>query len=249
MTTRGATRASPLSSFSRALLDLFYPPHCVSCGAMGAFICAECETGMVRAEGQRCGICWAGGEGDPCGRCRYTRPAFRGARSVFVYDTEVLRAYKHDGAVRSAVHALKYRGVSALAPGMARPMADLFMGWGPPIDVIVPVPLFGIRQRTRGYNQSELLAREIGRITGVAVEPGILRRRKATTPQVRQKGYDERVANVEGAFAAGRRSVAGRSVLLVDDVMTTSATINTCARVLLDAGGGPIFALTYARED
>jgi ComF family protein len=203
----------------------------------------------MKAEGLRCRICWAGGEGDPCARCRYVRPAFRAAGSVFVYDAEVLPAYRHDGAVRASVHALKYRGVSALAREMGGAMAAALEAWAPPVEAIVPVPLFGMRQRMRGYNQSALLAREVGRHAGLPVEGRAIVRRRQTPPQVHQPGYDERVANVEGAFAAGRRAPNGRPVLLVDDVMTTTATLNACARVLLDAGSGPVFALTYARED
>ena len=168
---------------------------------------------------------------------------------MFVYDTEVLPVYEHDGAVRAAVHALKYRGISAVAPLMAAPMAELLGLWAPALDVIVPVPLFGMRQRIRGYNQSELLAREIGRATGLRVETRALTRRRATPPQVRQLGLDDRVANMSGAFAAGRRPPDGKNVLLVDDVMTTGATLDACARVLQDAGSGRIFVLTYARED
>jgi ComF family protein len=176
-------------------------------------------------------------------------PAFKAARSTFVYDSEVLPVYEHDAAVRAAVHALKYRGVSSLGRTMAAPMADLFSAWAPPVESIVPVPLFGMRQRLRGYNQSELLAREIGRAAGISVITNVLRRTRATPPQVRQMGYDERMANMAGAFAVSGRRLEGRSVLLVDDVMTTGATLDACARVLLDAGTGPVFALTYARED
>jgi competence protein ComFC len=141
---------------------------------------------MMKAEGLRCRICWAGGEGDPCARCRYVRPAFRAAGSVFVYDAEVLPAYRHDGAVRASVHALKYRGVSALAREMGGAMAAALEAWAPPVEAIVPVPLSGMRQRMRGYNQSALLAREVGRHAGLPVEGRAIVRRRQTPPQVHQ---------------------------------------------------------------
>jgi ComF family protein len=204
---------------------------------------------MQRAEGDRCAVCWIGGGTGRCARCRYSRPAFKSARAVFVYDHETLSAYRHDGAVRAAVHALKYRDLSALAATMAVPMADAFGDWSPPVDVIVPVPLFGMRQRIRGYNQSELLARELGQLAGLPVERRALVRRRATPPQVQQSGLDDRLTNLSGAFGPGRRHMSGRSVLLIDDVMTTGATLHECARVLVDSGSGPVFALTFARED
>jgi len=240
---------SAAARFGAGLLDLLFPRHCVRCGAMGDFICQLCTAGMMLANGERCPICWSGFSGERCPRCPYVRPPFAAARSVFVYDSEAIPAYEHDGAVRSAVHALKYRGVSSLAPAMAAPMADLLLEWAPGIDVIVPVPLFPMRKRVRGYNQSELLAREVSRSTGIAVESKSLVRARATPPQARQVGYHARLANIEDAFAPGTRKVQGSNVLLVDDVMTTGATLGACARVLLDAGAGQVFALTYARED
>jgi competence protein ComFC len=144
---------------------------------------------------------------------------------------------------------LKYRGVSALARTMATAMAEFRAAWSPPADVIVPVPLFGMRRRIRGYNQSELLAREIGRLSGLPVATKALVRRRATPPQVRQPDEESRRSNLDGAFGPGRRAIEGVAVLLVDDVMTTGATLDACARVLLDGGSGPVFALTFARED
>ena len=168
---------------------------------------------------------------------------------MFVYDKEKLAAYRHDGAVRSAVHALKYRGVSAVASVMAAPMAELLVKWSPGVAAIVPVPLFGARGRLRGYNQSELLARGVARLTGLPLEAKVLRRRRATPPQVRQPDEESRRSNLDSAFAADGRRAEGRSFLLIDDVMTTGATLDACARVLMDAGSGAVFALTFARED
>ena len=180
------------------------------------------------------------GAADVCERCRPQPPAFKAARCPFVYA----------GAAREAVHALKYDGVSAIAPAMAEVMAGSLGEWRPPVVALAPVPLAGQRRRSRGYNQSELLARELSRLCGLPVERGLLVRRKASPPQARAAGEADRRANVEGAFAARPASVrpAG-ALLLVDDVMTSGATLDACARALLDAGHGPVYALTFARED
>lgn len=220
-------------------LDLVFPPRCVACGAFGSFLCAACLSATLRAEPPRCPDCWMPSpEGGPCGRCRRQSLAFVAARSTFVYQ----------GAAREAVQALKYRGLSALAGAMARPMAESLREWGPPVRAIVPVPLAGRRRRLRGYNQSQLLGREVSRLTGLPLAPRALVRRRSTPPQAGSADEAARRENVAGAFAPGPAAVEG-GVLLVDDVLTSGATLDACARVLLEAGAGPVFALTFARED
>jgi ComF family protein len=146
------------------------------------------------------------------------------------------------------VHALKFRGVSAVASVMAGFMAQRLIEWSPPVDSIVPVPLAGSRRRERGYNQSELLAKELSRLTDIPLARRALVRPRSASPQYRLNDRDERRRNVTGAFLPGKRVPRG-GVLLVDDVITTGATLNACACVLIEAGAGPVFALTFARED
>jgi ComF family protein len=219
-------------------LDLVFPPRCVSCNAFGAFICDRCRAEMLLADGARCETCWM--PLDPkaaCRRCWAHRPRLNGARSVFVYEA----------AARDAVLALKFRGLSAVAPDMGRGMAEILAGWAPPVTSIVPIPLTGRRKRLRGYNQSELLAKEVSRLTGVPVNRNALARRQQKSPQARSSG-DARWQNVADAFRPGKHVPPG-GVVLIDDVITTGATLNACARVLLNEGAGPVFALTFARED
>jgi ComF family protein len=127
-------------------------------------------------------------------------------------------------------------------------MAKALAEWAPPVDVVVPVPLGWLRRRTRGYNQSALLAREVCRSSGLPLEARALRRARQTPPQAQQADEDARHRNIQGAFALGSRPVGG-SVLLIDDVATTGATLDACARVLLAGGAKAVFALTFARED
>jgi ComF family protein len=193
---------------------------------------------MVRADPPRCEVCWKPEIDDWCDAPDGLRPAFKGTRAAFSYF----------GPARDAVLALKFRGISAIAKTMAVPMAERLVAWDPPVSAIVPVPLASSRRRARGYNQSELFAKEIGRFTGLPVVTNAVVRPHATPPQVGQPDWEARRSNVAAAFAPGRRRIEG-GVLLVDDVITTGATLDACARVLHSAGSGPVFALTFARED
>jgi len=137
--------------------------------------------------------------------------------------------------------------LSAVAPQMASLMAERLLEWSPPVQAIVPVPLGGQRRRLRGYNQSELLAKEISVLTRLPLARRALVRLRPTAPQVHQVDEVSRRRNVASAFGAGPGVPSG--LLLIDDVVTTGATLDTCARVLINDGGGPVFALTFARED
>ena len=240
-----AQRPAALRLLDR-VLDLAFPPRCVSCVRFGPFICDGCLATVARAGPARCSICWMPireptrepPTGGACARCRAVRPSFTAVRSAFVYE----------GAARDAVHALKFRGLSAIAPPMAVLMAEQLVDWSPPVDSIVPVPLAGSRRRQRGYNQSELLAKELSRLTAIPLERRALMRPLSASPQYRLSDRDERRRNVSAAFLPGK-SVPQGSILLVDDVITTGATLDACSRVLIGAGVAWVFALTFARED
>ena len=231
--------SSLLSVAWRRTLDLVFPPRCVGCRSFGSFLCSHCLATTPRAQPPRCPVCWMPGAGDVCGRCRSQPFAFGAARCPFVYD----------GAAREAVHALKYRGVSAVAEVMARAMAECLEEWAPQAAALVPVPLTGGRRRSRGYNQSEMLARELSRLSGLPVATGVLVRRRGAPPQARAVDEAARRANVADAFAVRQRDPLAGPLLLVDDVMTSGATLDACARTLRRAGHGPVYALTFARED
>lgn len=236
-------RSGPVGArFWQSALDLVFPPRCVACEEFGALLCEHCEAIMSPAVPPRCEVCWMphriGQAEEDCHRCQVDRPAFKEVRSAFVYE----------GASRDAVLALKYKGLSSIAPLMGADMARRFTAWSPPIDTVVPVPLATSRRRQRGYDQADLLAREVARLAGLEYEPRAVTRRKATPPQTQQADADARRRNVAGAFAPGKRRLLG-SVLLIDDVVTTGATLDACARVLLAEGAEAVYAMTYARED
>ncbi len=199
-----------------------------------------CLKKTPRAQPPRCPVCWMPGSGDTCGRCRGRPFAFEAARCPFVYA----------GAARDAVLALKYRGVSAVAGVMAQAMAGCLTNWPPKqVVALVPVPMAGPRRRSRGYNQSEALARELSRLSGLPLLNGLLVRRKAAPPQARAADEAARRANVADAFAVRRREDVGGPLILVDDVMTSGATLDACALALCEGGHNPVYTLTFARED
>jgi ComF family protein len=153
------------------------------------------------------------------------------------------------GGARELVHGLKYQHQSVLA----EPMADLlfrFLEKEPlPADVVVPVPLYSRRQRVRGYNQSALLAGALARRAGLPLDDRALVRVRSTASQAKTGNADERRVNVSGAFECRGRQLAGKRVLLVDDVSTTGATLDACAQALLRGNAASVWALTFAHED
>lgn len=220
-------------------LDFVFPPRCLGCGKEPLLLCSGCSDRLVPAKGPRCDHCWRPGvETSPCHHCRLEPPAFDALRASFVYE----------GVARHLVHALKYRGMTAGAGPMASLMARTAGDFAIQPDVIVPVPLAVWRERTRGYNQAERLARALGRELNAPVQPSLLRRPRHTPAQARAASSEERRQNVAGAFRAAS-DLGARRVLLIDDVTTTGATLASCAATLREAGAARVWALTFARED
>jgi ComF family protein len=151
-----------------------------------------------------------------------------------------------DGPARNLVHALKYGGWRIAAPPMAERIRTMGGARLRSLDALVPVPLGRSRLRERGHNQSALLARALARALGVPVLEDALRRTRETRTQTRLTPV-ERWRNVAGAFAADSPGAAGLSVALVDDVLTTGATLGAAAAALAEQGPASIGAVTFAR--
>jgi ComF family protein len=174
-----------------------------------------------------------------CPRCRRGLNPIRQGASLGPYD----------GSLRLLVHELKFRGKRAVAARLAEEMlaAPIVRAVLTPGCVVVPVPLHPRRLRARGFNQSELLARTLAQRTGCLLVPGALVRRTDTPPQTGLSAAQRR-ANLRDAFVVRRRApLVGRTVVLVDDVLTTGSTARACARALRDAGVDEVRLLTAAR--
>jgi ComF family protein len=236
-----------LGPFVRAVrwgVDALLPPRCLRCGAPveSEALCAACWRGMRFLADPVCDACGVPFEADPgpgalCGRCAIDRPAFARARAAFVYD-EASR-----GLVIGFKHADRTDAAPAFGAWLARAGAELLAE----ADAVAPVPLHWTRLFARRYNQAALLAHAVGARAGLPVEAGLLVRRRRTPAQGRlSRAARER--NLCGAIAASARArIANRRILLVDDVLTTGATAEACARALLAAGARAVDVLTLAR--
>lgn len=225
-----------LSRALEPLLDLIFPPTCGGCSIEGTFLCNDCEAGIPALDKMRCRVCSKPGTSLLCGWCRGTDQPFNG----------ITAPYRWDGIVRDLVHSLKYKGVRASAPRLSELMAAHLRRRAISADVIVPVPLHSRRERQRGYNHSALLAEGIGQGMGIPVAVDMLTRTRNTPPQVSMRTPEERHKNVVDAFEC-TDDPSGRRVLLVDDVVTTGATIAACSVPLREAGASSIWALSLAR--
>jgi ComF family protein len=151
-----------------------------------------------------------------------------------------------EGPLRQALHHLKYRRDIPLGDTLADWLCDLYQHEGLAAELIAPIPLSAQRLRERGYNQADLLGRPLAEWAGVRYAPQALTRSRHTLSQVGLSAAERR-ENVAGAFAADRRTVAGRRVVIVDDVCTTGATLAACAEALQAAGATGVWGLTLAR--
>jgi len=207
-----------------ALLNLLFPPRCVGCQASGHWLCSTCMDQILFFEPP-----W---------------PAIVDE----VWPLQGVRAAAHlSGPLRRAIHCFKYEGLRALAPVLGEILSDCWDAEPWLVDVIVPVPLHPQRLRERGYNQSVLLARELARHTGLPVADCELLRITPTPPQVGLSAA-ERTENVRGAFRCHDDNLSGLRILLVDDVLTTGATLRACAQAVLEGRASGVWGLTLAHD-
>jgi ComF family protein len=236
------------------MLNLLYPPRCAACGMpLGieseARVCADCRVRMERLPEPLCVVCGgpldAPTAGDQrCARCASTPPAFVRARAIARY---LAAAESEPGTLASVIRRHKYAFDQSLGRALAEYLGDEIPVSAEDCDVVVPVPLHRARLLRRGFNQAALLAAEVARRIGRPLETGVLRRRRATATQT-ARDLDERRRNVRGAFVVRHpERIADLRVLLVDDVMTTGATADECARALRRAGARSVEVFTLAR--
>jgi ComF family protein len=164
-------------------------------------------------------------------------------------DIDAIRSpFRFEGLIRKAVHEFKYRNLRAIAGQLGLLLADYLKENPIPCDIIVPVPLHPKRLRDRGFNQSALLAFELSKLTGISVNNTSLIRSVYNVQQAKTANVEERRKNVIGIFKVVDVDLREKKVLLIDDVTTSGATLNSCASLLKSAGAASVWGLTLARE-
>jgi competence protein ComFC len=218
-------------------LDWVFPPDCPGCESVGERFCEKCRDSVEPMHGPLCSVC-----GEPvreaglCVDCLTEPPDF-----------DALRAYTlFDGTIRNALHRLKYRNDISMGDVLAPYLVDLLSHQNWPVDLVTAVPLSKKRQRSRGYNQAERIARPFAVRIHKPYYANAIHRVVDTRSQI-DLSLTERRENVSGAFYANSMVVGLKSVIIIDDVSTTGSTISECARALKEAGAERVYALTVAR--
>lgn len=242
------TSFNRLKALGRRGLDAVMPPRCLMCGVVAAdpgALCATCfddVTFITPPFCARCGIPFVDRFADEgataiCGACAKRSPSFDKARAVCVYDERS----------RSLITRLKYADRTDFTPALGRWMVRAGAELLAKADLVVPVPLHRWRLLTRTYNQSALLARWVSRLSDVPANYNALRRTKSTPSQGGLTASARR-QNVARAFSVTAPSaITGKRIVLIDDVLTTGATLNACANALIHAGAAGVDALVVAR--
>ena len=236
-----------MGSFAEKLFQFLLPPQCICCekflveGQRG--ICTNCLSGIHWMEPPYCSVCgmpFVSGEVGThlCGLCLTRRKYFTKARALGFYE----------GSLQEAIQRWKYGGKTYLTPFFGKWMTEgLNRHWKADLfDLLIPVPLHKQRLRERGFNQALLLVKELSHRTGIPYSKRILQKSRPTIPQANLSGK-QREKEVKGAFLVfGRENVKGKSILLVDDVYTTGATVRECSKALMAAGAERVDVLTLA---
>lgn len=204
-----------------ALLDALLPHHCAHCRALGTPLCERCRA-SIHFEALT-------------------------ARSDLVPHYTCAARLADNPALRSAIHAFKYSGVRALAPTLATGIRDALVAHGVLADnpILVPVPMWPSRQQERGYNQAHELAHHLGLLCALEVRTDLLARARNTQSQVSSATREQRIAHMEGAFFCPV-DLPSRPLVIIDDVITTGATVAACRQVLLNAGARDVRILGLA---
>ena len=206
----------------QSVLDLVFPPQCASCKQHGSILCSSCFASLLPST---------------------LLPPRHDIHDIH----EIYTVNMYQGTLRTCIHALKYEGMTRLAEPLGTLLAQLYLSYHVGTNVLIPVPLHPERQKQRGYNHAELLAQVCATHTGVPSAPHVLTRTRATLAQVGLTA-EQRQHNMVNAFhVSATQAIAGRRIVIIDDVCTTGATLEACANVLLRAGAVSVDALVLAR--
>ncbi len=220
-------------------LDLLYPPHCGGCNKSGARWCGICQNRVSYLRPPLCVKCGRMVlQVGLCPNCRLNSPPYQALRSWAFYE----------GALRNAIRRLKYAGDMALGEILSHPLIQMLRELNWQIEIVTPVPQGHIRQETRGYNQAALLAFPLALNFRLAYRPEVLVKVRETRSQV-GLSLAERFENVAGVFKANPKIAKGKTILVIDDVTTSGATMQACGSALMDAGASLVYSLTLARAE
>ncbi len=218
------------------LIDFIFPPACVACSRL-----------LINAERHVCRPCW-----DSIPRLTGDHPLFLDTKQKLL-DTGVITdlvsvfLFEKDGVFQKLAHALKYDGFGSVGILLGREIGNAMLRRGVRADLLVPVPLHKAKLRERGFNQAERIACGISQATNIPLRADLIQRRRVTKTQTKLSLLERRL-NVDGAFspATGEKVIDGIICVLVDDVITTGATISSCAKELIEAGASGIIAVSAA---
>ena len=222
-------------------LELLYPKTCCFCGSVSTQeLCDNCREQVFYIQEPRCKKCGKPiryEEQEYCMDCQKRTFHYVQGRSLWI----------HKGVVPWSIYQFKYRNRRLFGKFYARELYRIYgekiREWG--IDLIVPVPLHRKRKRKRGYNQSEIVARQLAELTGIPINTKLIFRKAYTQPQ---KTLDDkgRIKNVHNAFKMGKTKVEGKNILLIDDIYTTGSTIDAISKKFLEEGHNKVWFLTIS---
>jgi competence protein ComFC len=221
---------SLLNKFRSLFLDLFFPKKCLGCGAPDTYLCRDCFNKITLVERN----CFKIKDENCLERVIYAGPYA-------------------DPLLRELIHALKYRFVKELAEPLSRLMIKTIESFSLHVQInseyflIVPVPLHKIRERSRGFNQAQLLSERVAEYFKIPLRNDVLKRTKYTAPQAKITNTEKRKENIKNIFFAAPDEIKGKIVILVDDVITTGATLVEAAKSLKRSGAKEIWALVIAK--
>jgi len=229
------------------LVSLLYPKKCVRCKKQGNYICDNCFTGISFLEHQFCAICQKGSIDG------LTHPKCDGSRRI----DGILSAVAYRGIVKKLIYQYKYKPyLSDLKKILGRILfegliqQESFAKFIEEDVLIASIPLHQDRERVRGYNQSDLLARELSARLGIKYVPQVLIRKRKTRPQFELKKED-RIKNILGAFEVNAKykiAIKNRRIILVDDITTTGSTLRECGKILKKSGVIKVLGVTLSHE-
>ncbi len=218
-------------------LDFVFPPLCISCNQL-----------LPDSSQRVCDQCWSTIERVTRDHPLYVETRTKLTDSGVVTDLVSQFVFQKEGAFQHIAHALKYSGYESIGRELGRRIGCTMNEWGVSADGLIPIPLHKAKKRERGYNQAERIAQGIAQTTGIPLQTNLVRRKKHTQTQT-QLNLDQRRTNMEEAFevpASATPLVQGRTFIVVDDVITTGATIESCAQELKRAGASRIIAASAA---